>query len=227
MKNIEDKNKIKHYIQEYDLDKVIGKELFSYCELHTFDKGEYICQTEQEVNYFYFFVEGKAKIYTLLENGKKSLLRFYQPLNVLGDVEVFHYNQYRVFVEALEACTCIGIPIKLVRKHGIHNANFLRFLGTHLAKKLDSITFKSSMSLYPLEARLANYILENNQKENNICLIESNYVDLAELLGSSYRHLNRIIIKLIGDRIIDKKGKTIIIINLEALKALSGDCYDS
>lgn len=227
MRIIENKNKMMQYIGKYELDKVIGNELIGYCELHTFDKGDYICQTEQEITYFYFFVEGKAKIYTLLENGKKSLLRFYQPLNVLGDVEVFHYNQYRVFVEALEACTCIGIPIKLVRIYGIHNADFLRFLGNHLAEKLDSITYKSSMSLYPLEARLSSYIFENIQKESNIYQIESNYSDLAELLGSSYRHLNRILIKLVIDGVIEKKGKTIKIINMEVLRALAGDFYQA
>ncbi|PKM49607.1 MAG: transcriptional regulator [Firmicutes bacterium HGW-Firmicutes-7] len=225
MKIIEDKNKILEYMHKYELENVIGKELIMHCELHTFEKGDYICQTEQEVAYFYYFVEGKAKIYTLLENGKKSLLRFYQPLNVLGDVEVFHYNQYRVFVEALENSVCIGIPMKLVRLYGINNVVFLRFLGNHLAQKLDSITYKSSMNLYPLEARLSSYIIENIQNENNICEIESNYSDLAELLGTSYRHLNRMLIKLVRDQIIDKKGKTIIIMKKEELKALAGDFY--
>lgn len=227
MRIIDDQLKLKEYIYLESLNHIINEDMEKYCEIHTFERGEFICKVEQEVEYFYFFVEGKAKIYTLLENGNKLLLRFYQPFNILGDIELLLYPGYRTYVEALRTCICLGIPMRIIRAHFLHNSVFIKFLCEHLARKLDSITHKSSMNLYPLEVRLSRYIFESQVKEDDKMTIIPNYNDLAELLGSSYRHLNRTFNQLIEKGIISKKGKRITILDKEALTEIAGDIMGS
>jgi len=227
MKIIDDQEKINFYIQSNKLNHILDETMKKHCELHTFDRGEFICKIDQEVEYFYFFVEGKAKIYTLLENGSKLLLRFYQPFNILGDIELFLFSRYRTFVEVIKPCICIAIPIRIVRAWYLKNPQFIEFICQHLARKLDSITHKSSMNLYPLEVRLARYIFECQLKEDDDIAIIPHYSDLAEFLGSSYRHLNRSFNQLVNKGIIQKKGKMIKILDKNALAAIAGDIIGS
>ncbi len=226
MKICENSDQLLGYIKKFNLENILKDEFYDLCSLHTFEKGEYICEIDQIASYFYFFVEGKAKIYTLVQNGKKLLIRFYSPFNVLGDIEVINEQPYKVFAEALNACVCIGIPIKAARIQGLKNPDFLKFLCEHLVEKLDTITHKSSVNmLYSLEVRLASYIYESHNKQTLVFEAQSNYSDLAELLGTSYRHLNRTLLQKKKKKILKKDGKNLVIMDQEALKELSKDLY--
>ena len=77
-----------------------------------------------------------------------------------------------------------------------------------------------------LESRLASYIYAFVNEENNEeFTFEESYSEIAELLGTSYRHLNRTLNKLCSDNILQKDGKKYIIKDIERLKLLSGDLY--
>ena len=53
-----------------------------------FKKGEYICNENEKMEYLFFLVEGKGKVYVILKNGKSLLLSFCYPLTVIGDIEI-------------------------------------------------------------------------------------------------------------------------------------------
>ena len=81
--------------------------------------------------------------------------------------------------------------------------------------------------LSPIENRFASYLLSSLPSNN----FEEIFVDidginnLSELLGSSYRHLNRVIKNLSDLKIIEKNKNTIKILNLEKLTLLAQDIY--
>ena len=50
--------------------------------------------------------------------------------------------------------------------------------------------------------------------------------DLATFLGTSYRHLNRVIENFESEGIIKKENKQIIILNYEKLESLTGGFYE-
>ena len=79
--------------------------------------------------------------------------------------------------------------------------------------------------LYPLENRLVRYILEAystnySQDENSESLTH-----ISELLGTSYRHLLRVLDKFCSENIIKKSNKTIVILDTQKLENLAGDLY--
>ena len=49
---------------------------------------------------------------------------------------------------------------------------------------------------------------------------------MADLLGTSYRHLIRTINKLCDEKIIRKEKNSIVILNINALEELAGDLYE-
>jgi len=219
---------LKHYIEKYNLEIIDDLGIKNQLELVVFDKDEYIYQMSEPVDYFYFFVEGKAKVYTMMENGKRLLLRFYRPLMVIGDLEFANsgMNYASTNIKTLSTVHCIRVSMSILRKNYSTDAQFIKFINQSLAEKLESLSISSSINLlYPLENRLASYLmyLYSGQEEKEVVIDQLG--DIAELLGTSYRHLLRIF-KLFSNRgFIHRQRNRIRIVDKEALQKLAGNLY--
>jgi len=227
--SITDEELLKKYLNQYKINNLFSKNMIEYMELMRFNKEEYIFKEGEKLNYFYFLVKGKVKIYSLLKNGKQVLLRFIQPLATLGEVELV--GDYLVKNNALvkEDSVLIGIKKKIVRDK-MHNDNrFLLYINKILSHKL--YTIDKTMALnqsYPLETRLASYLITLNAvKEKRIKEIKTLKVgDIAELLGSSVRHLNRVINDLKRKEILERKNNIILVKDYDKLKKMAEELYD-
>lgn len=242
MYKVNDKALLEHYIKQYQIDGVFESDMRQYMSLFCFERNECICKTREEMQYLYFHVKGKLKIYTLMENGKSLLLRFAKPLSVLGDVELLREHRVTCNVDSLNESLLIGIQFDDVIKFAYHDARFLRYIIQSLSYKLYTNSNSTSINLlYPLENRFASYILSiygedvlNNQmtsihapdvrNSNRAGEIKtSKLTEMATLLGTSYRHLCRIINELVDDKVIRKERDKMIILDYDYLKKLAGD----
>lgn len=220
---VKNEDKLLELINKYELNSIFSQEVMPFLELHMFKKNEHICFMDEELKYFYFFVDGKAKVYKTLPNGKSLLLKFYEPIQLIGDLEVISKIKANCSVKSLKSSLCIGIPINKVNSLSLKDPNFLMYITKSLSNKLASQSLTSSITIvYPLENKLANYLLSVNHR--NIVLVD-NYSNLADLLGTSYRHLSRVLNKLVEKEIILKDKNEIKIINKKDLKNISGDLY--
>ncbi|MDU2112737.1 MAG: helix-turn-helix domain-containing protein, partial [Clostridiales bacterium] len=75
----------------------------------------------------------------------------------------------------------------------------------------------------PLENRLASYILASytNEDNNNT----ENLTQIAEFLGTSYRHLLRVVKEFELEKIIKRDNKKLVILDKDKLEDLAGDLY--
>jgi CRP/FNR family putative post-exponential-phase nitrogen-starvation transcriptional regulator len=232
MKRIYNQTKLENYIEKYNIEDFFGVNMKKYMELHIFEKGSHLVKTNGPIEYFYFFVEGKVKVYTVLKNGKSLLFRLYKPMIIIGDVEFIDCDTANSNIEAINDCLCIGISMNNIRKYAVNDSTFLKCMCTSLGKKFISSSIASSINiLYPLENRLASYLLaitpENSQHSNlDGGIITDKFTEMADLLGTSYRHLIRTINKLCQENIIKKEKNSIVILNIKALEALAGDLYE-
>lgn len=232
MKRLKDQSKLLSYINKFNINNFFEIDMVKDMELHSFNSGELIVRSYEEINYFYFLVEGKAKVYIPLKNGKSLLLLFYRPLQVIGDMEFLSYASTHGNVEALSNVICIGIPLDHLRKVASEDVKFLQFISRSLGKKLSNSSYWNAVNLlYPLENRLASYILVLADHDEGYTLsfneIEIHKLtDMAELLGTSYRHLNRTLNTLCQKGLIKKKRYSIEIINRKGLEKLAEDLYD-
>lgn len=230
MIRIFDEEKLNYYVSKYNIDDIFTENMRAYMELMLFNKNEYICKLDEELKYFYFFVHGKAKVYTSLSNGKSLLLGFYIPFKIIGDVEFMKHKCAISNMQVIEESYCIAIPMEIIRSGTLEDCKFLRFVCAELGEKLNSLSNYSSINLlYPLENRLASYILvstscmENGGKGNVV--FQGNLTEISELLGTSYRHLLRVLNKLCNLGAIRKNEGNYEIINIELLEKMSGDLY--
>ncbi|GAA0178487.1 transcriptional regulator YeiL [Clostridium sediminicola] len=225
MKILKDDKLLNNYIIQYSIDKIVPEIALKKAELYYFEKGDFICRDGAKILNFYFLVCGNAKVYILLENGKSFLLKFYEPFNNFGDLEILEKEYYNTNVEVLTDTFCVGIPTDIIRKYCINDPTFLKYLCTNLSNKLNNLSYVSSINiLYPLENRLASYLTHISAGERAFTLTSS-FSDIAELLGTSYRHLSRTLKSLNQKNIIKSNNKKIEIIDNDTLVELAGELY--
>ena len=220
MKKIEDPFIIEKYYNELNMQEIFINDVTKHMKLLKFDKYEYLSREEEDLEYLLFFIQGKAKVFKTLPNGRNLLLAFYNSIRVIGDIEI---------VKNQSTCYCLAIPMKKARLELTNDRKFLKFTCESLAEKLAAVSMNSSINLlYPLENRLASYINEflTNDEDSNIYIdFDENLVNIAELLGSSYRHLLRTLNTLSKKGVLEKEDGKYKVINKVLLEELAGDLY--
>lgn len=224
MKKINDPQKTSDYIQRFNIDHLFSDNINHIAEIHTFQKDDYLMRMGDSLEYYYFLVHGRVKLSYLFENGKATVVKFYHPLKALGDIELIHDEPITTDVLALSEVHCVALPAAYLREHFLNDPKFLRHLVTSLSLKLHATVNNLSYNVnYPLINRLASYLIDQPQCDGKIELITS-YIEIAEFLGTTYRHLNRILNQLSAEAIIEIRDKSIVILDNKALEelALSG-----
>ncbi len=226
MKIINDFELINLFIKRNKIDIILDDNTLAFAELHYYEKGEKIFQAGNILNYYYFFVEGKVKVFSMLENGKSLLLKFYTSFDALGDAELLRDIPILNNVETVENTYLIAIPARILRNACNTNVSFLKFMINSLSLKLESNNINNSYNLlYPLSNRFASYIIEHITNESNYIIFNSSYKDISEFLGTTYRHLSRTIQDLELNQIIKKEGKKIILLNKDELRNMAKNIY--
>lgn len=229
LRKIEDKFLIENFYNELDMQKLFNKDMKRYMKLLKFEMHEYLCREDEELEYFMFLVQGKAKVFKSLPNGRSSLLSFYNSFRAIGDIEFIKEEVVSGTLQALSTCYCLAIPMDITRNQLIEDSKFLKFACESLAEKLAAISMNSSINLlYPLENRLASYINEIlllNKNGNIYVDFDESLVNIAEHLGSSYRHLLRTLNVLCEKDVLQKDSKGYRVTNKNKLVELAGDLY--
>jgi CRP-like cAMP-binding protein len=109
---------------------------------------------------------------------------------------------------------------------------FLHFLLEIVTQKFYTESHAASLNrLYPVEVRLASYLLSLSSEGSGSMFHKemntSNLTEIADLIGTSYRHLNRVIHKLCGEGIIQRKKGILYIKDLSRLRdRADGNIYE-
>lgn len=205
-------------LAEHNTKNVFGSDFINSMILCYFEKGEFICREDEELKYLYFLVKGRAKVFSLQKNGKSLLLSLYKGFQIIGDVEFFSNSNYTTYVQTLTDVYCIGVKVSVVKQQLINDNTFLRYISSCLAKKLSRSTKKCSFNLlYPLENRLATYIIITA----NDLKLDINLTQLSEQLATSYRHLLRVFHKFCKQGILKKQDTQYEILDKSKLEMLS------
>ena len=225
MKKISNNDLLKHYFVKHDIEKILGKDIINYAKLHFYKKNEFILEAESELDYYFLLVDGKIKISYLFENGKSMLLKFYSDFMSIGDLELLRNKPIRCNVEAIENSYLIAIPSEILRKKYVNNVEFLHYLVNSLSEKLEATINNSSYNyVYPLINRLASYLVEHI-RDNKYIMINSSFKEIAQFLGTTYRHLGRTLKELELMSIIKCDNKIIYILDENKLRELSKNMY--
>ncbi|WP_339238659.1 cyclic nucleotide-binding domain-containing protein [Paenibacillus sp. FSL R5-0517] len=225
MKEIMDFGLVRQLARENGLDQVLEESALAELRLLEAAKGEMICSKGERPERLYFLVQGKLKIYTTLPNGKSLLLRFSTSLSLVGDLELVNGKEAMNTVESVSKSLLLGISYRSLQNTYAENPKFLHFMLSQVTHKLYTFSNLSSLNmLYPVESRFASYLLSTMGQDDSSSeeIQTSKLTELADMLGTSYRHLNRVVQDLCNRNIIRKVQRKLLICDLEQLRAIAG-----
>lgn len=183
---------------------------------YQWDKGEFVCRSDEKLKYIMFFTSGRGRVYKSLHNGKEVMYKVYGTGDIAGDVEFILNCRTACCLESTDSLTGYKVPISILPEDISHE------LFIELSKVVSDKFVKSSNQQafrlgYTLEERLAHYIL--NDYKDGLTSME----ELAAVLGTTYRHLSRVFKKLTSSGLLELKNKKVYIKDREGLEAVSID----
>lgn len=218
VKRIKSKSLLNKYVHKYNLEGIFDDYVTEIIEFHEFNVGEFILEEAEDQAFYYFLVEGKAKVCPSSVEGQVVLLDFMEPIDIIGDIEyVFKTPNYHS-VLALKKTLLIAIPLDIVEKYLYNNIYFYRYITEIMAKKIMQTSKKFSMSMmYPLKVRLAMYLLEHYEDQVNHEIVIK-FKEVADYFGITPRHLRRNLSYFESKGILERKTGRILIYDLDMLR---------
>jgi CRP/FNR family transcriptional regulator, putaive post-exponential-phase nitrogen-starvation regulator len=218
---------IETYVGRYSLIELLSPDLAASLRLVRRSPGELLIRSGDELRDILFFVEGRAKSYSTMDNGQSVLAAFSRPFDVFGEAELFSAGRYTLSVEAVEPCACLALPAEAIRKAVDRNGRLLMYLCARLGSKLSSRIIAESINLrYPVENRLASYLLAAADGEGRL-RGAADLSELADFIGASYRQLARVLRRLRDEGILDGKRGLIRVLDRARLEPYAVDRYPS
>ncbi|MDR9745479.1 Crp/Fnr family transcriptional regulator [Paenibacillus taichungensis] len=227
MEEFQNEHQLLHYLKQYQLESVFHEPLRPHMTLCHFEKCELICREGETSEYLYVLVEGKVKIFTTSPQDKTLVLCFKTPLEVVGDIEYVRESNIVNTVQAVSPVVMLRIHYQWLAELASDYAPLLKFLLQIISHKfyIDS-NFSNFNLMYPVEVRLASYLLSISTEEAGTVVHEEldafNLTDIANLIGTSYRHLNRVIQKLCADGLIMRDQGFIMVKDRPGLAEVAG-----
>lgn len=216
---------IRELAERHGLERMFEPEVLADMELRIYADKETVCTVGERLDSLYVVAEGRLKVYTLLPNGKTVLVRFCRPPALIGDVEWMAGYPVKNIVEAEGECSLLAVSRSLLLEKEMDNPAFLRFMIRNLSHKLYTLGNTSAINLlYPVENRFASYLLSMQPEKRGTPYAEeirtSSITETAEMLGTSYRHLNRVIAGLVREGVLERKKGRILIKDEARLREL-------
>ncbi|RKP50141.1 transcriptional regulator [Cohnella endophytica] len=231
MRKIHDRDMLRSVLDAHRLSGIFDEKTEAAMELAAFDKGEIICTADERIDHLFLLVKGKIKIFRMLPNGKSILIRFNSSLSTIGDLEMLNDHAASNTVESVDDTLFIVIQRQAFVDTAYQDPAFLRFIIQQLAYKLHTFANASSLNLlYPVETRFASYLVSISEDENEQARIEeikaAKLTEIAELLGTSYRHLNRVVSQFAAAGLVERTRGSLFVKDIRQLKKLAnGNLY--
>ncbi|PEB41720.1 Crp/Fnr family transcriptional regulator [Bacillus pseudomycoides] len=223
MKKIEDDLLLSTYLANEHIQKLFTH-LHHPFQIQRYDVKEIVLHEGEAIDGLYIQISGRTKITTSVITGKALLLRFCSAVSIMGDIELIQNVNIQSHVSAEEKTDFIFINKHYVNNVLLHDIAFSQELLHHVTYKLQTCTTASRINLLAsVETRFASYLctIRNTSKLFGREIRTTDHHEIASLIGTTTRHLNRIIEKLSITNVIRKENKQIIVKDWESIERIS------
>ena len=179
------------------------------------NKGEVLMRPEECLEYFFVILEGRVKISQInFENGKEQILYLLSKGDMSDIVTLLDGKMHENMALALDDVRLLVFSIELFREWIETKPSFNRLFFPYIAKQLRDIeTLAADLSLYDTTTRLVRLIARNIEQKGDkqtLKLINNlSHEELANLVGTVRKVLNRNLQTLKRQGLIDVKRKEI------------------
>ncbi len=209
---------IQHYISAFNMTSFLNDDLLSSLQLYHFPAHTYIYIEQDKQHFFYFLVKGEMQCNHYHSNGKLSVIALYKPFSGMGAFEILSEDRLKCNVIATQDTTALGIAKSEIRRYGEDDPRFLRFLYDQLKEKIYEKSDLQKSQILPLINRLAIYMVAQSTNNEDGAIVLPSKEELAPLLGTTPRHLNRVLKQLVGSGSISAGYPLVHILNRSDLQ---------
>jgi CRP-like cAMP-binding protein len=197
-------------------------EVEKYGEVIQFEKKQLLFSPQEMQEKFFFLLEGRIKVSQVnLEDGKEQTLKILTSGDMYDVVTLLDGKVHENILEAIDNVKLIVFPIAIVRGWMKEDTQFNQLLFPYIAQQFrDMEELALDLSFYDTSKRLLKLISKNidQEKHGKPSLIHNlPHEELAALIGTVRKVLNRHIQKLKKDGIIDVSRKNIEIKDTQKL----------
>lgn len=212
---------IEHYVAQFGMTRFLNENLLDHLQLFHFPIYSHVYIEQDEQHTLYFLVEGQVQCSHYHLNGKLAVFTVSKPFTAIGDLEILSEARVKSNVIATQDTTMLGIASDIVERYGADDPRFLRFLIEQLREKLYKTNSLQVNQLLPVINRLAVYLLAQPAVNAEGAVLLPDKEGLASLMGTTPRHLNRVLRELIDDGYISASYPLVRLLNRAALEALT------
>jgi CRP/FNR family transcriptional regulator, cyclic AMP receptor protein len=188
-----------------------------------FEKGASPFDSFDTLKYFYFILDGKIKVSQInIENAKEQTLYLLSRGDMFDVVSLLDSQEHEYVAEVLEPSKLIEVPIEQVRYLLDNDADFKQLFFPYLATQLRNMeNLAVDLSLYDVYERLIRLFArfaDYNEKHPSLKLIGNiSHEELAGMVGSVRKVVNRALQKLKDEGIVELSRKQIHLKDLQKL----------
>ena len=180
-------------------------------------KGDTLMRPHECLEHFFIILEGRVKVSQInFETGKEQILYLLTKGDMYDVVTLLDAKEHENVAMALDDVKLLVFPIELFREWVETKPSFNKLFLPYVGKQLrDMENLASDLSLYDTTTRLVKLIARNIEQEDGkqtLKLINNlSHEELANLIGTVRKVLNRSIQALKKEGLIDIKRKQIYI----------------
>jgi len=188
-----------------------------------FKKGEDPLNSLNTSRYFYFVLSGKIKIFQIdFNSSKEQILYLLSRGDMFDVVSLLDGSQREQLSEVLEDSELVQMPIEDVKNMILHDNNFRQLFYSYLVSQLKSMEdLAISLSFYDVYQRVLQLFSKFTYMKDNkpVLAVVDNLKneDIASMVGTVRKVVNRSLQKLKNDGIIELSRKKIQITNFQKL----------
>ena len=200
MKQIQDKALIEELVERFHIRTFFDTQDLIF-EAFSWQKGELLCSPLNPTEHLLFLVQGSVNMYDLREDGTVSPVTTLNDFSLVGDMEFITSGRTRYYLEAVEDCICVALPLAPYRRELDQDVTFLHCLLDILADKF-TVSAEETVFAGNLEERLLTWLREEIP-EHRLQGLESAMCQLR----CSRRQLQRVLIRLCSQGRLVRTGK--------------------
>lgn len=222
MVTISDYELMKDYYNHFPLSDYFSFDICPYTSIMRFDSEENLLREGETPRFLYYLIDGRAKLFLSQSNGRISLINFLNAPCFIGEMELLDAQEAANGVTAITPCTCYAIQVSRCKDKILNDTKFLRYLCLYLSQKAIGNTYNYSKNQsYPLEVRLANFILLTSCNG----MYREKHTEVSGFLGVTYRHLLYVLADFVTRGYLKKTKSGYYIQDLNALRKIAESKY--
>ena len=217
MEKIFNKEIINKYINDKGFREYFSNHFDTNVYLVKYKQNEIIINLGDEADTLYYLLKGKCQVNAINKDGKLIVINTINPSSLVGEIELINEDS-SFLVKTIEESLLFALPYDTCKKRLLSDANFLLHLCELLSEKERNQAIKlTQINSLPLENRLAAFILDNAIKDK----LSLRKTIIAESLGVSYRHLEKVMKDFVLEGILKKDKFIYTILNKKKLLILA------